>query len=53
MGLLLYVSLYERLPVVIADDAVTEKLGQDAVNEVCSELTGKLRSEDMTAVAES
>lgn len=48
-GLLLYVSLYERLAVVIADDTVTETLGQDALNEICSELTGKLRSEDMTA----
>jgi len=48
-GLLLYVSLYERLAVVIADDAVTEKLGQDAINDICAELTGKLRSENMTA----
>jgi len=48
-GLLLYVSLYEQLAVVVADDAVTEKLGQDTISEICFELTGKLRSEDMTA----
>jgi putative membrane protein len=42
-GLLIYVSLFERMAAVIADDAVTEKLGRTAISDLCAELTGNLR----------
>jgi putative membrane protein len=48
-GVLLYVSLYERMAAVVADDAVLEKLGQGAIDELCSELTTRLRRESPTA----
>lgn len=43
-GVLLYVSLFERIAVVIGDDHVVEKLGKPALEELCSLLTTKLRS---------
>jgi putative membrane protein len=42
-GLLLYVSLYERMAVILADRDVVEKLGQSALDELCNVLTGRLR----------
>ena len=43
-GLLLYVSLFERMAAVIADQEVLEKLGQPALDELCAELTDRLRA---------
>jgi len=41
-GLLLYVSLFEHMAAVIADQEVLEKLGQSAVDELCEQLTAGL-----------
>jgi putative membrane protein len=42
-GLLLYVSLYERMTAVLADESITDKLGQDVLDELCIGLARKLR----------
>jgi len=42
-GLLVYVSLYERMATVIADDTVLDKLGNAALDDLCHGLTGDLR----------
>ena len=42
-GLLIYVSLYEHVAAVLADQVVTEKLGQPALDELCARLTANLR----------
>ena len=47
-GLLVYLSLYERCAALIADETVTEKLGQTALDELCAELTAALRAGDMS-----
>lgn len=48
-GLLLYLSLYERTAMILADDGVTAKLGADAPNQLCDRLTRSLRAgEDAT-----
>jgi putative membrane protein len=41
-GLLLYVSLFERMAAVVADQRVLEALGQTRIDEVCRELTTRL-----------
>ncbi|MDP6637317.1 MAG: TPM domain-containing protein [Phycisphaerae bacterium] len=48
-GLLMYISLYERQAALIADETVTEKLGQAVLDELCDDLTTALRSGDMAA----
>jgi len=48
-GLLVYVSLFERAAAVIADKAVTEKLGQGALDELCAALTASLAASDATS----
>jgi putative membrane protein len=53
-GLLLYVSLYEHMSAVIADQAATEVLGQQRLERICGELTDRLRSSDpATALCET
>ena len=42
-GLLVYVSLYERMAAVLADQSVLDRLGQDAVDELCGVLTAGLQ----------
>lgn len=41
-GLLIYVSLFERMAAIVADEAVVEKLGQPALNELRDHLTAAL-----------
>ena len=48
-GLLIYLSLYERMAAVLADERVLEKLGQPALDELCDRLTAELRAADPTA----
>ncbi|HUS46795.1 MAG TPA: hypothetical protein VNA25_02805 [Phycisphaerae bacterium] len=48
-GLLVYVSLYERRASVLADRAVLDKLGQDALDALCRQLTESLTKGDITA----
>ena len=43
-GLLLYISLHERLAVVLGDEAVIEKLGETSINELCEMLTAQLHA---------
>ncbi|MHC4985124.1 MAG: TPM domain-containing protein [Planctomycetota bacterium] len=45
-GMLVYVSIYERMAAVLADQAVLEKLGRQALDELCSALTQGLREGD-------
>jgi putative membrane protein len=42
-GVLLFVSLYERQAVVLADQAIVAKLGPNALQDVCDTLTASLR----------
>lgn len=46
-GVLIYVSLYERLAVVLGDKTVVEKLGQEGIDELCATLTQSI-NQDMT-----
>jgi putative membrane protein len=48
-GVLLYISLFERMTAVVADQAVLELLGQEAIDEVCLQLSQRLRQGDLTA----
>lgn len=41
-GVLLYVSLFEHRAAIIADQAILDKLGQEAIDELCHELTRRL-----------
>jgi putative membrane protein len=47
-GILLYVSLFEHMAAVIADQRVLEKLGQSVVDQLCAELTAGLHAGDPT-----
>ena len=48
-GLLIFVSLYERMAVVLGDRSVVEALGQTFCENLCQRLTTSLRSEDVAA----
>lgn len=50
-GLLLYLSLFERMASVVADDKVIEKLGQETVEKLCNDLTARLRKQNDPAEA--
>jgi putative membrane protein len=41
-GVLLYISLYERMAAVIADQSVIDKLGQAQIDQTCAEFTRRL-----------
>ena len=47
-GVLIYVSLYERMAAVLADQAVMERLGQTALDELRDTLVRGLREGDAT-----
>lgn len=47
-GLLVYVSLYERMAVILADQSVLEKLGQESLDALCGKLTQSLRQGNPT-----
>jgi len=57
VGVLLYVSLFERMAAVMADERVMATLGQDRIDQICRELTGRLRRDEpidaLCATAES
>jgi putative membrane protein len=42
-GVLLYVSLFERMAAVIADQNILDKLGQKQIDDICREFTARLR----------
>lgn len=43
-GLLVFVSLYERMATILADQAILDKLGQDALDELQEQLLSVLRA---------
>jgi putative membrane protein len=47
-GVLLYVSLFERMAVVIADESVLKALGQEMINTTCTEMTQRLHQGNPT-----
>ena len=47
-GVLVYVSLFEHMASVVGDATVVEKLGQEALDELCAELIEKLKAGDPT-----
>ena len=47
-GLCVYVSLHERMALVVADQAVAEKLAQQGLDELSAQLVGDLRGGDVT-----
>ena len=44
-GVLIYITLFERMAVILADDAVIQKLGMKAIDELCAKLTIALRTQ--------
>ena len=53
-GVLLYVSLFERVATVLADQSVIDKLGQSQIDKWCAEFTGRLQSASpVAALAET
>lgn len=51
-GVLIYISLFEHMAVVLADEHVIEKLGLPAIESLCAELTSTLRGGDKVAALE-
>jgi putative membrane protein len=47
-GMLVYLSLFERRAVILADEAVFEKLGQGTIDELCTGLIAAVRSGGVT-----
>jgi len=43
-GLLVYLSVFERMAAVLGDESVLQKLGQSALNELCARLTEGMRN---------
>ncbi len=41
-GMLIYVSLFERMAAIIADQQIVDQLRQSGLDELCAELTGLL-----------
>jgi putative membrane protein len=46
-GLLIYVSLFERMAAVLADEAVTERLGQPALGALRDQPTAALAAQSL------
>lgn len=52
-GVLIYLSLFERMAYVMADRTALEKLGQSAIDELCKQLTDGIQAGDAaTALCE-
>ncbi len=47
-GVLVYLSLFERRAVILADDQAFEALGQDILDQECRQLTADARRGDLT-----
>lgn len=47
-GVLIYVSLFEHMVVVLADQAVLEKLGHERLEEICHDITTRMRETTRT-----
>jgi putative membrane protein len=46
-AVMIYVSLFERTVYVLPDQAIADKLGADALGQVCAAVTAKLRDADV------
>lgn len=51
-GVLIYISLFERVAAIIADEVVIDKLGMPAIEELCNQLIAGLRGGDIAAALE-
>ena len=47
-GLLIYVSLFEHIAIVLADQEILSKLGQAVIDQLCEHLTKQLHHGDYT-----
>ncbi|MBI1370225.1 MAG: hypothetical protein GC162_16435 [Planctomycetes bacterium] len=53
-GVMIYISLYERRAVVLADQSVIDKLGAQTLDNLCGQLTaGLVRTDVITALCEA
>ena len=52
-GFLIYLSIYERLAVVLADQEIVAVFGQYQIDEICHQLITDLRKGDVTAALSS
>lgn len=48
-GLLIYISLFEQIAVILADQQILDALGQSPLDELCQTLTHQLRNNPPTA----
>ncbi len=48
-GMLIYVSLFERQAVLLADAAIAERMGQPQIDSLCGKLTDRLRGGSLSA----
>ena len=47
-GVLLYVSLFEHMAAIIADQSILDKLGQEQIDKLCGEFTKRLHEGNVT-----
>lgn len=47
-GLLIYISLFEQIAVILADQQILDALGQSPLNDLCQSLTQQLRNNPPT-----
>ena len=47
-GLLIYISLFEQIAVILADQQILDALGQSPLNDLCQSLTQQLRNNQPT-----
>ena len=47
-GLLIYISLFERIAVILADQQILDSLGQSPLDDLCQTLTQQLQSKQPT-----
>lgn len=53
-GIMLYISLFERMAIVLADQTVLDRLGQDQIDAMCAEFTQRLQMmQPIDALAET
>ncbi|HEY1601540.1 MAG TPA: hypothetical protein VGG64_18205 [Pirellulales bacterium] len=48
-GILIYVSLFERTAAIVADEAVLQKVGQPALDDLCRRLVERMKQDHPTA----
>ncbi|HVU87700.1 MAG TPA: hypothetical protein VHD36_10290 [Pirellulales bacterium] len=48
-GLLIYVSLFERTAAIVADEAILQRVGQPALDELCRQLVERIKQDQPVA----